>query len=176
MPAGAVLPPRLPESGSLFGRWKVEFCDQHDGVAHRKFTIVFSWVATFVDNDLELGGVLAASLFVLLVVVNVHLIATCGRLSFFPKHVFDRLASLCSHIRVNVSSPPQSDFLCRRGCVHRMDRQHGGPNRCSCSTSAKSVHPKIGPLHAPVGTKFGHGVEPLLWIPAFLAAGRLLFR
>ena len=51
---------------------------------------------------MELGGVLALALLMLFVVVNVDLIVSCGGFSFFPEHVFDRFASLGSHVGVDV--------------------------------------------------------------------------
>ena len=118
-----VLPPRLPFERLALREMEGWSCASMMGSPIEKFTIIFSWVTTFIDNDLELGGVFAASLFVLLVVVNVHLIATCGRLSFFPKHVFDRHESLLAHSRQRQVRHRNRISCCRRGCVHRMDRR-----------------------------------------------------
>ena len=88
--------------GSLFRRRQVEFSHEHDGVTRGQFAVVFSHVAAFIDDDLEFRGVLAASLFVLLVVVDIDLVATCRGLAVFPEHILDRLPRLCSHVGINV--------------------------------------------------------------------------
>ena len=77
----------------------------------RQLTVVLQRLAAGRDDDLELGWVLASSLVVLFVVVDVDLIGSSGRFALFPEDVLNRLPGLGPHVGVNVQLTAASGLL-----------------------------------------------------------------
>ena len=64
-----------------------------------------------VDDNLELGWVVALTLVVLLVVVDKHLIGACRSRAVLPKDVLNWLASFCSNVGINIEFSTASRFF-----------------------------------------------------------------
>ena len=94
---------QLSAAGSAFlKRGKDKFRNEHDGVAHGQFPVEFLKVAALVGNHLEFGRILAATLVVLFVVVDVNLVLSSRGRAVFPKDVLNGLARLSAHVGVDV--------------------------------------------------------------------------
>ena len=114
-----------------------------------------------VDDDLELGGVFAASLLVLLVVVDVDLISPGGCFSFLPEDVLNGLAGFSTHVRIDVQFTTASGLLVAavdafsRGAKHvevkiivivphQRNLDVGGLRSLALQTSTKFRHGTLG--------------------------------
>ena len=93
----------IPTNKKLYARVKA--------AARRKFAVVLQRLPSGSDDDLELGGVLALPLLVLLVVMNVHLIGARRRFALLPEDVFNGLARFRTDVGIDVQFAAAGGFL-----------------------------------------------------------------